>query len=167
MGLSQLKPSLDSWIHFNCCVVIVLQENGKYGRRKQYPISLVLAPTRELALQIYDEARKVYIHTCTWTPNYPKYPHIYSAFLFFAVVFLPVQSASLRCVWRSRHWPADKRTGERLPPAGGHTGKTGGHDGEGQDWTGLLQVRHGPEEALLEKKIVDFSFFNAIPFYKY
>uniref|UniRef100_A0A8C7SVP0 RNA helicase n=1 Tax=Oncorhynchus mykiss TaxID=8022 RepID=A0A8C7SVP0_ONCMY len=31
---------------------------GKYGRRKQYPLSLVLAPTRELALQIYEESRK-------------------------------------------------------------------------------------------------------------
>ncbi|XP_068612374.1 ATP-dependent RNA helicase DDX3X-like [Brachionichthys hirsutus] len=34
------------------------QDNGKFGRRKQYPMSLVLAPTRELALQIYDESRK-------------------------------------------------------------------------------------------------------------
>ena len=33
--------------------------------RKQYPLCLILAPTRELASQIYDEARKVIIKTST------------------------------------------------------------------------------------------------------
>jgi len=31
---------------------------GRYSSRKQYPLALVIAPTRELASQIYDEAKK-------------------------------------------------------------------------------------------------------------
>ena len=45
------------------CLPSLLQPHGRgYGRRKQYPLALVLAPTRELALQIFEEARKVCWH---------------------------------------------------------------------------------------------------------
>lgn len=36
----------------------MLQQPRLGGRRKQYPLALILAPTRELATQIYDESRK-------------------------------------------------------------------------------------------------------------
>lgn len=35
-----------------------LPQPRSYSRRKQYPVCLILAPTRELASQIYSEARK-------------------------------------------------------------------------------------------------------------
>ena len=37
-------------------------QNNVRNNRKQYPLCLVLAPTRELASQIYDEARKVFVN---------------------------------------------------------------------------------------------------------
>ena len=44
---------------------------GRYtGRRKQYPLGLVLAPTRELASQIHEEARKVHN---THNPSFLSY----------------------------------------------------------------------------------------------
>jgi ATP-dependent RNA helicase DDX3X len=47
-----LFPIISQMIQMN------LEPGNAYGRRKVHPYALVLAPTRELACQIYDEAKK-------------------------------------------------------------------------------------------------------------
>ncbi|KAL8597493.1 ATP-dependent RNA helicase ddx3x [Nucella lapillus] len=53
-GYSRRKMFIIINIEFVC---VCVQTRG-YSRRKMFPLALVLAPTRELASQIYDEARK-------------------------------------------------------------------------------------------------------------
>lgn len=80
----------------------------------------------------------VYVR-CPWSPWKAFINNMF--YYYFVLVFIPIQSPPLCRVWRSRYWPADPRSRERVSPTGGYPGKTCGHDGKGQDRTRLLQVR--------------------------
>ena len=67
------------------------QSNNRTNR-KQYPLCLVLAPTRELASQIYDEARKV---------NYFKILKSNKYVYFLYLVFLSIDGSFMCCLWWS------------------------------------------------------------------
>lgn len=44
------------------------------------------------------------------------------------------------CVWWGRHWSADTGLGAWMSLACSNSRTTGRYDGEGEDWTGFLQV---------------------------
>jgi hypothetical protein len=82
--------------------------NPQRNNRKQYPLCLVLAPTRELASQIYDETRKVSCallivdRSCIlfeWTSLF--------------AVFISIDGSFVCCLWWCRYWLSDTWFGER------------------------------------------------------
>ena len=92
-------------------------------------MALILAPTRELSSQIYDEANKVVSHV-----DDAGYD-ISVILVCLSYTYPPV--CGLR--W-SRYWWSTKGFGERMSLAGSHSWPSGGYDGAGKNRTRLLQV---------------------------
>jgi ATP-dependent RNA helicase DDX3X len=69
------------------------------GRRRGYPTALILAPTRELASQIHEEARKVIVTYYCFLWCVAFLTSFADIAVSLSLVYLPLLGSALCCLW--------------------------------------------------------------------